>query len=329
MKKSILLSCATLVYFVIPAQTYLADFETFTLQANSAYSPSLSIPFQSNGVIFQYSWNSDWDFWDGGFAYTNIKDSTTSGLANEYGVRAYNGYTNSSMYAVGQDESTIKMSLSQSTVTGFYVTNTTYAYKAMLNGDAFARKFGDTTGTGTGATLSQGSYPDFFKLVVKGYLNGSLKTDSIEVFLADFTYSNSAQDYILDTWQYVSTSALGAVDSIQFFLRSSDVGEYGINTPLYFAIDNFEFKSPMSTGIKSFANSVQLQIFPNPFSDYLQFFSQSEFTYKLYNCKGELLAMQENNKGEIRIDMSHLKAGIYFIECIHSNEIIVKKLIKN
>jgi hypothetical protein len=29
------------------------------------------------------------------------------------------------------------------------------------------------------------------------------------------------------------------VDSIQFFLSSSDVGAYGINTPTYFCIDNF------------------------------------------------------------------------------------------
>jgi MYXO-CTERM domain-containing protein len=36
----------------------------------------------------------------------------------------------------------------------------------------------------------------------------------------------------------VSLASLGAVQSLRFSLASSDTGEYGINTPAYFAMDN-------------------------------------------------------------------------------------------
>lgn len=318
--------CASL----LSAQTTIIDFETFTLSPSSAYSPTTSTPFQSSNVLFQYEWDNQWSFWSGGFSYTNIHDSITPGFLNEYGVRAYKGFNNSSTFIVGLDESKITLTSPQSTVNGFYVTNTTYAYKSMASGDMFARKFGDTTGTGSGTTIAQGSYPDYFKLVVKGYKNGQVKNDSVTVFLANFTFTNNAQDFILDSWQYVNTSILGAVDSIQFFMRSSDVGEYGINTPMYFAIDNFETASPNTVGVNTFELESNLRIFPNPCQSSLIIQSEAkQMLLLLRDMSGKALYSSVLNEGNTVIEMANFEAGIYFVEVFDGNQKTIKKVIKN
>jgi hypothetical protein len=113
-------------------------------------------------------------------------------------------------------------------VLGFYVTNSTYAYLSMKNGDQFAKKFGGPTGTD----------PDWFRLTVKAWYNGALSIDFVDVYLADFRSADSTQDYILKTWKYVSLKKLGNVDSLTFALNSSDVGSFGMNTPAYFCLDD-------------------------------------------------------------------------------------------
>ena len=62
-------------------------------------------------------------------------------------------------------------------------------------------------------------------------------TDDIEFYLADFRFDDNSQDYIIDTWTAVDLSILGQVKTIEFSVSSSDTGDYGINTPTYFAID--------------------------------------------------------------------------------------------
>ena len=265
-KKIIAILLTSLAYFTIKAQVMVTDFETFTLSPNSAYNPTTSTAFQTPSAAFQYIYNGNFQLWTGGFAYTNINDSITGNFSNLYGVRPLKGYTNSAIYVVGQDRAVIRTTaVPQTTVAGFYITNTTYAYKSMAKGDAFARKFGDTTGTGSGTAIPQGSYPDYFKVIVKGYKNGALKNDSVTAMLADFTFTNNTLDYILSTWKFVNTAIIGEVDSIKFFMRSSDVSFGYINTPTFFAIDNFAVGKINFTAIKKYSDDeMPATIYPNP-----------------------------------------------------------------
>ncbi len=111
---------------------------------------------------------------------------------------------------------------------GAWFTNTTYAALSMRDGDAFAKRFGGETG----------SDPDFFKLIVEGIDAFGGSTGTAELFLADFRFADSAEDYILDEWVFLDLSGLGAVRALRFGFESSDVGAFGINTPVYFAIDD-------------------------------------------------------------------------------------------
>ena len=66
--------------------------------------------------------------------------------------------------------------------------------------------------------------------------------DSVIAVLADFRSNNSSEDYILKTWKWVNLLPLGDIDSLSFSYRSSDVGQFGMNTPGYFCMDNFTTK---------------------------------------------------------------------------------------
>lgn len=331
MKKTVLILATIIGCANYQAQT-IADFESFTLAANSAFSPSTSTVFQTSNAVFEYDWDSSFGgFWSGGFAYTNKKDSINGSFSNLYGVRAYNGYSNSANYVVGQDGGIIRLKSPYNTVNGFYITNTTYAYKSMKHGDSFSRKFGDTTGTGSGTTIAQGSFPDFFKITARGYLGGSLKTDSAVFYLADFRFSNNSQDYIVDTWQWFNTASLGLVDSITFNMFSSDNSSFGMNTPAFFAMDDFTASAPNPVSVHAINATINTLVYPNPFGDHLQVITNREekTEIKLFGPDGKMISEEMVNDGKTRINTSALAPGVYFISVVGREGSVTKKLIKN
>src|SRR5690606_16841503 len=108
------------------------------------------------------------------------------------------------------------------------ITNSTYAYESMKQGDAFAKKFG-----GVG-----GNDEDWFKVTVHSYFQG-MASDSLDIYLADFRFADNSKDYIMDTWNFYNTPSYLA-DSLVFIVSSSDTGSFGMNTPAYFCLDNIK-----------------------------------------------------------------------------------------
>jgi len=142
-------------------------------------------------------------------------------------------------------------------VNGFYYTNTTYAYNSMLFGDFVGKKFGGTTGDD----------PDFFTLTVYAHstLNatGNYRVDTFEFPLADFRFADTTQDYILKSWKYADLNPLvkmAVLDSLEFKLSSSDVGQWGMNTPAFFAVDAFDIQFVESVG--KFNPSIKTSVYP-------------------------------------------------------------------
>jgi len=164
----------------------------------------------------------DYDYW-AGFAYSSIKDTTTSGLDGQYIAIPGSGAKSSDTYAVGY-YNTFKsfqpiITLAEpQTLSGAYFTNNNYAYYSMTNGDVFAKKFTDD---------------DWFKLTITGIDAEGAETGTVEFKLADGTN-------IVNTWTWVDLSGLGVVKKLTFDLssRDNDVA-VGMNTPAYFCMDNF------------------------------------------------------------------------------------------
>ncbi|UCE50197.1 MAG: DUF4465 domain-containing protein [Phycisphaerales bacterium] len=225
------LACSIAILAAIGiAHAEIANFEDLALTPESYWNGSDgSGGFRSGSAHFSNSYNTDWGSWDG-FAYSNSTDTVTEGMAAQYNAVTGAGQGGSANYAIGYVGWTSPPVVTLSApgvVDGLYVTNCGYAYYALFNGSAFSKKFGGTSG----------GDPDFFLLTITGEDAGGTVTGAVDFYLADYRSDDSAQDYIVDTWQYVDLSSLGVVESLEFTLSSSDVGDWGMNTPGYFAID--------------------------------------------------------------------------------------------
>jgi hypothetical protein len=240
MKKINLMLLAVLLSAKIFSQT-ISTFENLSLPVDSFWDGAdLTGGFASGNAFFNNNYDTSFHAWSG-FVYSNMKDSTTAGYSNQYSAVTASGFNGSNNYAVADEYGNAKIRLtgnaSGKIVRGFYVTNTTYAYLSMKNGDSFAKKFGGATGAD----------PDWFRLRVLGWYNGALKQQAIDFFLADFRFTDSTQDYILHDWNWLDLQPLGEVDSLLFNLSSSDTAFGFMNTPAYFAMDNFTTADVVNT----------------------------------------------------------------------------------
>ncbi len=104
-----------------------------------------------------------------------------------------------------------------------YITNSTYAVLSMQNGDDWAKKH----------TYER---KDWFKLTFIGHNSKGGETGRVEFYLSDFRTENAKG--IVTEWTKVDLASLGNVNKVTFELESSDNGEYGMNTPSYFCMDD-------------------------------------------------------------------------------------------
>lgn len=190
--------------------------------------------FNASGYIFPNSHNQQWGSWSG-WSYSNRADTTTSGYSNQYSCFAGGALNGTSNFAVSSGSPWIILPRKM-TVTGAYVCNATYAALSMRDGDAFAKKFGG----------DKGDEKDWFLLKAYGYKNGSIQ-DSVQIYLADYRFANNDDDYIINKWTWLDMRNLGDVDSINFGLSSTDNGQFGMNTPAYFCLDDFNGLAPNDT----------------------------------------------------------------------------------
>lgn len=179
-----------------------------------------------------------------GWSYSRVNDTTTPGFTNQWSAFTGTDASGTGNYALGTTFSTngaffeLPAGASMQSVE---VTNTTYAALSMRDGDSFTKQFGGDTGDD----------PDFFHVTFEGFNSGS-STGTVTFYLADYRFTDNTQDYIVDTWTEVDLSSLGEVESVGITFASSDVGGFGINTPVYVAIDNLTFTAvpePSAIGI--------------------------------------------------------------------------------
>ena len=334
-KQSLLLVTLFISIIQCQAQLIVSDFEDLLLPMPplGAYwnGSDQSGGFASGGMYFPNNYDTAFGgYWVDGFAYSSIIDSTTSGFTNLYAAKPASGYNASANYAVVQQNAVARLNnvVPTMVIHGFYVTNGTYAFNSMRDGDTFARKFGDTTGTNSG--LPQGAYPDYFKLTVKSYVGGQLGSDSVEFYLADYRFSNDSLDYIVNTWEWVDCAILGVFDSLKFTLSSSDNGAFGMNTPAFFCIDNLSIDVTVGT-VEAPQYEKPVNVYPNPAASFINFSNlplHSASLISIYNMKGQILAHTSINGTAPGIDISQLAPGIYTVKIQTDKGILYEKLIR-
>lgn len=97
-----------------------------------------------------------------------------------------------------------------------YVNSTTYMYYAYVNGSAFNKAATDS---------------DWFKIIATGYDAAGNKTGETEFYLG------KGKECVQE-WTKWDLSNLGKVTKVEFNVTGTDVGDWGLNTPAYFAYDD-------------------------------------------------------------------------------------------
>ncbi len=293
-----------------------ADFEDLNLPVDSFWNGAdLSGGFTTGNTYFKNYYDTSYYSW-AGFCYSSKTDTTTAGWSNQYSTIAGSGYNNSQtfgLYSASYSGNPVYIKFNNNEqLTGFYVTNNTYAYISMRDGDSYSKKFGGTTGDD----------PDWFKLKIFGYKNGNF-IDTVVFYLADFRFNNNADDYIIKDWTFVDLSSISNADSLTFDMSSTDNGQYGMNTPAYFCIDNLDY----TTSITANTNNNKISIYPNPAKDKFTITNLNNAKINIYNITGKIILSQESLSENSNVDISHLKSGIYFVKIKNNNSIITKKLV--
>jgi hypothetical protein len=316
---------AALVLSINLMNAQVVDFENFNL-ANDTFMNGSAKSIDSNwrgfepvdiDILFTNKYDTSWGgYWSKGFAISTKSDSVTAGFTNLYSCFTKSG-NNSRTFAVGQQRAKIVLKTKDEfVITSLDITNSSYAALSMKNGDSFAKKFGGTSGNDS----------DWFMATFIGYRDGVKLSDSVNVYLADYRFTDNSKDYILNKWETVDLNPIGLHDSIEINLSSSDFGVSGMNTPAFFCIDNVALSS-IRTGIAQNETSTQWKLFPNPVSSHLHIqnmMNAEGLTYNIFDISGKIVL----TGNQTSIDLNSLHAGVYFIQITHSNSSVTKKFIK-
>ncbi len=266
---------------VVTAKTQVtATFEDLQLPLNSFWNGSdESGKFISGHFTFYNNYNKTWGSWSG-FAYSNKTDKTTPGWTNQYSAITGGGVFNSSNYAVGYDFGDLRVTISKpDSLSGVYITNSTYAYLALRDGDAFSKKFGG----------NMGQDPDYFRLKITGLNIKGDTTGTVTFYLADFRPEDPQKDYIIREWTWVDLSSLGIISELRFSLESTDVGVWGMNTPAYFCLDDLHHQDMAAVVIKKLSQR-NFRVYPNPFHDMLSVeLPENTSSVQIYDINGRLV----------------------------------------
>ena len=184
--------------------------------------------WSSNGALFNTQ------TFGPGWSYSRVNDAKTAGFTNQWAAVTGTDVSGTGNYALATTFSPngAYINLPEGFVPdSVAITNSTYAFLAMLLGDSFAKMFGGEDGTD----------PDWFRVTLTGFdaldAQGQI-SGQLEFFLADFRFEDSSKDFIVEAWTDVDLLPLGRARSIGIAFDGSDVGMFGLNTPAYVAIDN-------------------------------------------------------------------------------------------
>jgi hypothetical protein len=190
--------------------------------------------FTTGGFSLNNNFNTAFSVWSG-FSVSSKVDNTFGGddFSHEYGAYAPlgaqgTGSGGSATYGVAfnfsRGDAFINLPAGARPFS-IDITNTTYAAQAIVEGDSFTNHPGFIPG-------------DFFRLDVLGFSgpNGTgTQIGSVPFYLADYRGSSLQ---LVSNWTTLSLTSLAGASSLAFNLTSTDVGQFGMNTPAFFAVDN-------------------------------------------------------------------------------------------
>jgi hypothetical protein len=210
----------------------LITFENLPLGAEGYWNGSDGSGGFTCGNAFFPNTFTDWGegitSWSG-FGYSNHTNTTTPGVENQYSCYAGSGEGNSKVFGLLNIGDTLVFDIPEK-VKYLYLANSTYAALSMKFGDQYAKKFGG----------EDGNDPDYFKVVLTLFGKNNQMVGKGSVWMADYSFEDNELDYIANAWTKIPLEDFGYLKKIAISFESTDMGEWGINTPAYVCIDNIK-----------------------------------------------------------------------------------------
>jgi hypothetical protein len=126
--------------------------------------------------------------------------------------------------------------------------------------------------------------------------------------LADYRFADNTQDYIQKDWTTVSLTSSETLGRLKFNLTSSDEGQWGMNTPAFFAIDD------LSAGFANIEeNELTSRIYPNPAIDIINVQTNSDNgTVEIFDITGKQISSNNYTSKMFQLNISAFPAGTYY-----------------
>lgn len=192
-------------------------------------STEYAFGYKNDTFEFEHFYNEEYAYW-GGFVQSKVKDADpANGLfANQYAVfneQAASGDSFMLYYYDAYNEPCDIRLKKEVILSDVKLNLTTYTYASITNEaiNDFARAFTDG---------------DYLKVIFTG-MKGNAVTGVVECYVVNFC---DGKREMATNWNEWSLSGLGEdYNRVRVTIETTDVGEWGANTPLYIAMDDLTF----------------------------------------------------------------------------------------
>ncbi|MBE6203299.1 MAG: DUF4465 domain-containing protein [Rikenellaceae bacterium] len=203
--------------------------ESFEAEFEAGNSGDFEYGYETDEFKFEHFYNEEFGYW-GGFVQTKKFDTdAANGLyENQYAVysaSASHGTGALLYYYDSYNEPCDIVIKGDHILTSVRLNLTTYTYASITNEDinTFARAFTDG---------------DYLKVVFTS-LKGDKEVGKVECYVVDY---RDGKQLMATRWDIFDLTPLGKdYERVRVKIETTDVGEYGANTPLYIALDELSF----------------------------------------------------------------------------------------
>lgn len=321
MKKNILLSALLFTSICLNAQIFKTEtFEGLTSVIDSGQvlnGKSTLKKYESEFASFQFDWDTSFGgYWAKNWAASRViynKEESSDYARHLYAAKPGYGCESAdydfashsaskNVFLVGQNNSGFSFNPTTgiaSQVIQLRISNSTYAYNSMKLGDFVGKKF-------------SAADKDSFVLIITGFSN-EVKKFSKRVYLADYRFADTNKNFMLDTWQLVKFNQNETADSLAFTLESSDNGQFGMNTPAFFVMDNVTI-ADFNNSVNKIATKV-VKSYPNPATHSIQFeIPSAQTNVMIYQSNGIICKQIQIQSNLDIVNIDDLSAGLYVVK---------------
>ncbi|MBR3827439.1 MAG: DUF4465 domain-containing protein [Alistipes sp.] len=201
------------------------SFET-AISADEDYA----LGYRNDYLKFEHFYNEEYSYW-GGFAHSKCFDMEDGTPNNQYGVYNTKAASGNSFLVYYYDSYNEPCDIlchyrGDYQFTTVRLNLTTYTYKSITDEDVntFARAFTDG---------------DYLKVIFTALLGDGSEGESVDCYVVDY---RDGKRFVATNWDAFDISALrGELTGLRVRIETTDVGEYGANTPLYICMDDLTY----------------------------------------------------------------------------------------